>query len=758
MTALVRHAAARLRARRGRALLAAGGIAAAAAMLGAGVTVAVSLHGGFERAADRADLPDVIARFDPRQMSDVRGRVGALPNVQGVSYRFEERRVHLWAHGTPEISSGQLEGVMPGRRGYAIVAGRDLRTGSDEAVVEQGLASEWHLSPGDSISFRTSTPPFSADRLRVVGIAVSPDNVAYPLASAPRVWVDYDAVTSFFAPGSGRPVNQALVWVNDPGWLDVTLEQARTASFGVGGLVFATRRGVEVQIDQAAGIVIALLVAFSLVALASAVVMLAASSRVEVERRIESFAVLRALGASPREIVAATAAEAALIALPAGGTGLLVGALAARAPADRVLAALDQFPAGWRLVPPLAACLLGIVVVVVLAAALPAWRACRRPVASMLRGGAGATPRGRTLPSGPAGLGMRIVVSRPARTLATAAVLAASCAVVLLMLALAGTLDALQNDPGALGKRYQLTARGSTATLDTVRALPGVGAAAQRFQADVADSYQLGESFQLVAYCGDRLRFEAPQLAAGRRAVRPGEAEVGEGLASALGLRPGTPLVTQFAGGGEGRFRIVGVVRAFDNDGRIAYVEPSRRICDAGGGTTVVQLADGASRSDVAAALDRTGLRAETVGGVTTRNAGFLGVLAALLRTIAVIDGLVCLYAVVQMLALTAYERRSSIALIRACGAGRLQVAAVFAGAALVVALVAASVAILAERLLLGPRAADLAASYAVISLAAGPREVAVVLAGVVVVGAAASAWVGRQAVRDPIVRALRQE
>jgi ABC-type antimicrobial peptide transport system permease subunit len=759
MRALVRHAVARLRVRWGRALLAAGGIAAASAMLGAAVTVAFSLHDGFQRAADRADLPDVIARFDQRDLSTVRERVGALPNVAGVSYRYEERRVHLWSHGIPEISSGQLEGVQPGRRGYAVVAGRDLRDGSGEAVIEQGLAKEWHLQPGDTISFRTSTPPVSAQQLRIVGVAVSPDNVAYPLASAPRVWVPYRLVASYFAPDARQPVNQALVWVHDPDRLDVTLEQARTASFGIGGLVFATRDAVRIQIDQAAGIVIALLVAFSLVALAGAVVMLAASSRVEVERRIESFALLRALGASPRAIVAATAAEAMLVALPAAVLGLLVGTLAARGPADRLLEALDQFPAGWSLLGPLAICLCVVVGVVAAAACWPVWRACRRPVASMLRGGvSGSTPRGRGLPAGAVGLGMRMVVSRPVRTLATAAVLAASCAVILLMLALATTLDSLESDPGVLGKRYQLTARGSASTLDAVSAVPGVGAAAQRFSADVADSYQLGESFQLIAYCGDRLRFEAPQLAAGRRATRPGEAEVGQGLASAIGLQPGTPLVTQFANGGEARFRVVGIVRAFDNDGRIAYVQPGARICDAGGGTTVVQLTDGASRSDVAAALARAGFPTATVGGVTTRNAQFLGVLAALLRTIAIIDGLVCLYAVVQMLALTAYERRSSIALIRACGADTAQVAAVFAGAALVVAAIAAPVAIVVQRTLLGPQAADLAATYATISLAAAPRDIAAVLAGLLVVGVAASAWVGRQAVRDPIVRVLRDE
>ena len=56
MTA-IRQALAQLRARRGRAVLAAGGVAAAAAMLGAAVTVGDSLAGGFDRAASAAHLP-----------------------------------------------------------------------------------------------------------------------------------------------------------------------------------------------------------------------------------------------------------------------------------------------------------------------------------------------------------------------------------------------------------------------------------------------------------------------------------------------------------------------------------------------------------------------------------------------------------------------------------------------------------------------------------------------------------------------------
>ena len=110
------------------------------------------------------------------------------------------------------------------------------------------------------------------------------------------------------------------------------------------------------------------------------------------------------------------------------------------------------------------------------------------------------------------------------------------------------------------------------------------------------------------------------------------------------------------------------------------------------------------------------------------------------------------------MLALTAYERRSAIALLRACGAGGWQVSAVFAGAAVVVTVVAAPIAVLLERLVVGPRAATLAASYADISLAAGPGEVAAVLIGLAVIAGVASGWVGRGAMRASVVAGLRRE
>ncbi len=68
----------------------------------------------------------------------------------------------------------------------------------------------------------------------------------------------------------------------------------------------------------------------------------------------------------------------------------------------------------------------------------------------------------------------RLVLARRVRLAATLASLAICSAFVLLMLALASELSTLENDPAALGRRYQLTAALPAAEAVRVRALPGV--------------------------------------------------------------------------------------------------------------------------------------------------------------------------------------------------------------------------------------------------------------------------------------------
>jgi ABC-type antimicrobial peptide transport system permease subunit len=737
-----------------RARLAFAGVLLAAAMAGAAVTVAYGLATGFDRAAREADLPDVIVRFRPERTAEIDRIVGALPGVAARAYRLEANRVFVNSDGGAS-QNGAVELVGDGRRGYAIVDGRDVDGRPNEAVVERGIADHWQVGVGDTIQVGR------LGSLRVAGIAVAPDNVAFPLASAPRLyvsraWLQREAGFAF-------PVDTALIWAASPRSVDVMLQQARATSTQVRDVRFLTRSGVRVLIDSAAGIVIALLVAFSLVALFAAATMLAATTAADIQRRLPALGVQRALGFSRVSLAREHAVRALRTGIPAAVLGLTLGALAVRGPSAALLSALNEQPPGWALLGPLALAWAAIVAVVAMAAGWPAWRATARPTVALLRGGELRSSRvGRLrLGGGFAALGARLALARRGRAAATVAVLAVTSAVVLLMLGLASLLTALRDDPGSVGKRYQLTAALPADRVAAVRAIPGVRDAAPRYVVQGADSFALGEPVKLLAFPGDHTRFEDPPLDRGRRLRTNGEAEVGVGLAQALGIGVGSTLAVQLPSGREARFRVVGTVRALDDSGRVAYVRPARVL--AADPTTqpqiVVRLARGADRDAVARRLSAMGPRpAAPVGGATTRNGAFLGTLATLLRAVAAIDALVCLYALVQALGLVARERRPTLALLRATGAGEPTVAAVLFGAALAVAVPAALLALALERFVLAPFVGRLAAGYADLGAGASAGQAALALGGLAALGLAAAAWVARRAVSEPPVAGLREE
>lgn len=288
-------------------------------------------------------------------------------------------------------------------------------------------------------------------------------------------------------------------------------------------------------------------------------------------------------------------------------------------------------------------------------------------------------------------------------------------------------------------------------------------AAAPRYELPGGDSFDLGETLTVVAYPGDHTVFENPPLAAGRRARSAREAEVGQGLADAVGVDVGGTLAIQLQSGGELRFRVVGIDRVLQNDGRVAYVRAAaiaRAEPDAPS-SIAVRLDDGAPPGAVAARIAAAGFppRMATAAATATAapgGAGFLGVLAELLRAVALLDGAICLYALVQALALTARERRGTIAVLRSAGAGRDTVARLLGGAALAVTLPAAVLGVVVERLAFGPAVARLAAGYVSLPVVAGAGQVALVVAGIIVLAAAAAAWVARRAAREPIVAGLR--
>jgi ABC-type antimicrobial peptide transport system permease subunit len=712
-------------------------------MLIAALVVSDSLGFGFDRAASAAHLPDIIVRFRPQPTARVAQRIAALPDVDAYTMRAELTGVGL-ATANEFASGGVVEVIGPGRRGYAIVAGRDV-SALGEVVVERGLATAWHLSLGETLDID------GLGTRRVVGFSESPDNVSYPL-SAPRVYVSLGPAFRF------TRVNLADIWLRDPSKLDEVLVQARATSYGLRGIGFVTRSGVRVLLDQAAGIVIDLLVALSLIALATAGAMLAASARAEVQRRLKSIGVRRAVGASRGHLALVQALEALFVAAPAATVGAVGGVLATYGPTSRLLVLLNEPAPGASLAPALIAAWAAAIAIPVLAAAWPAWRAAGRPAVGLLRGAELARGRGGlALPrAGLTVLGARLAGARRVRLLSTAATLGFSTAFVLLMLALASALSSLETDPGALGKRYQLTAQLPASAAARVARIRGVQAAAPRYESEAADSFSLGETVDVVAYPGDHTVFEAPPIVSGRRLRGPRQAEVGLGLAQALGLDPGSTLALQLQSGRELRLRVAGVVSSLAHDGRVAYIPAGTLLAADPGAADSEQLAVRLKpAADAAAVTAALGPSATPATGAVGRGVPLVAVLRSILRAVAVVDGLVCLYALIQACALTVSERRRTVSVLRAFGAGTTAVGRLLLGAVVALVAPAALLGIVLERLVLGPALAHLAASYVSLSLGASGGEVALVLAGLVVAGLVAIVWVTRQTTRENVIAGL---
>ena len=753
MRAVLADALAGLRARRGRTALAGAGVFGASLLLGVVATAAYALATGFDRAADRADLPSVIVRFDDEDRGAVDKRVRALPNLAARAYRTEITRVRLQARGR-DVDEGVVHIVGGGRRGYAIVEGRDLGGRGDEAVIEAGLAREWGLGPGDRLNVGR------LGQVRVAGVALSPDNVAFPLVRTARVYLSRSGLVRRFGGGEPR-INVALLWARDESRTDVLLSQARASAGGLSSLRLTTRAGVRALVEQGAGLVVALLVAFALVAAGLAGVLLAAGARSDVQRRLPVIGVRRALGAPPSAVVALHAAEGALVAAPAGAAGVGLGGLLATGPVSAVLDALNELAPGAGAQVALLLVLWGAVVGLVAAtAAWPAWRATRDAPAALMRRGDVRPPRGRPGASAGVGLlGARLVTAHRARFVALVAVLGAAAAVMLLLLALASLLTTLRDDPATLGKRYQLTAGLHPGRAQEVEAIPGVRGAAPRYEVDAVSATSLGSPLRLIAYPGDHTRFEAPALADGRRVRAAGEAEVGAGLADAVGLRVGSTLAVQPGAARELRFRVVGIVRALQDEGRVAYVRPRRLVAALPflDGPLAVRLEPGADPDAVRRDLAALGAVPRSVSGATGDDRGLLDVLASLLRLVALTVALVCLTSLVQALALTAAERRGAVATLRATGADTRALRRLLAGAATAVVVPAALLALALEGLVLAPATERLAAGYADLPLRTGFGQVALVAVGLIVLTASASAWTARRLAREPVVTGLRE-
>jgi len=362
-----------LRSRRRRAVTAGVGIALAAAMLSAAVVISYGLGTGFARATRAAGLPDIIARFNNAGEHRVAARVSALPDIARFALRLEIVDGEIGFHGR---RTGAIIEVLdrPGRyQGYAVVAGRGLSQLGPEVLVEKAFADAWGIRAGSFL--RLGDGDFGPGR--VVGLVAGAADVGYPLAKA-RIYLSRPAIDAHFGGREQFPqVDLAEIWLRNPAYVNEVLAQARATSFGLKDIQFATRSGIRVLLDQAAGIVIDLLVALSVIALVTAGVLLAASARAEVQRRLGAFGVRQAVGESRGQIVLAQVVEGLLVSVPFGSLGVALGVAATYGSASRLLELLNEPAPAWSLWWPLLLAWVSAVGFPAVGAAWPAWRSRR---------------------------------------------------------------------------------------------------------------------------------------------------------------------------------------------------------------------------------------------------------------------------------------------------------------------------------------------------------------------------------------------
>lgn len=326
-------------------------IALALAVVAALVTI------GTNRSIDRVFADPTLAgnpeeiRLYPLDAAAASAIPEALERASGVASWFTETPADL-ALGD-ETFLGLAMGDDVAGSGFAVQEGR-MFTRSGEAVAGWGLLNRFDLDVGDTVTVDVAGTPVA---LRIVGWYRETEDTGeilrFPLGDL-----------------------QAAQPGRDPEWASVNLiagaDPDQVAAALSGELAGAAR--VEVQEAGASDGIDAFRVAFLLVSALVIVVAFAnllSTMLLAARERSHDFGVLRAVGVTPRQIVAMVAAGAAALAIAAGVVGVPVAWLVTSAVTGVVGSASGLGP-GIGVSPGLAGTLVVVPIVVGAAAALGA--------------------------------------------------------------------------------------------------------------------------------------------------------------------------------------------------------------------------------------------------------------------------------------------------------------------------------------------------------------------------------------------------
>lgn len=324
------------------------------------------------RSPVRTDLVRTIERTP--------GVAAAVPDIEGAGQLVGADGGPIGGQGPPTLAGNWIDD--PELNAYRLAEGREPAT-TGEVVVNRGAAKKGHLRIGDTTVLRTPDPV----RVTIVGLATfgGEDGMAQ---------VTFTGMTRTDAEKylTAKPGEAASIRVRaGPGVGQGELVAALTPVLpkGVEAITGqeSARENTDMISSQFLTIFTTLLLVFSGIALLVATFSIHNTFAIVVTQRTRENALLRALGASRRQVTASTLTEATVVAVAASAVGL-AGGVGIAAGLQALFPAIGfPFPDGDLVISGLSMVLpLAVGVVVCLASALlPAARAGRTAPLAALR-------------------------------------------------------------------------------------------------------------------------------------------------------------------------------------------------------------------------------------------------------------------------------------------------------------------------------------------------------------------------------------
>ncbi|MEW1634642.1 FtsX-like permease family protein [Streptomyces sp. NPDC093801] len=317
-------------------------------------------------------------------------RLAAVPGVAAARPAVDGSATLSAKDGSP-LRAGNTMGKLaaayvPGPDGtdgrHPLTAGRAPRT-AGEVALDRGTAAAGGYSLGDTVALATDGPVL---RLRLVGIVSTTD----PRVTAGGTLAVLDRATAqglFATPGRYTGIDLSAAPGTDPDELARRVSALLPAGRAEATTAKALAERQSVFIDTRTRSYSRLPLVFAVVSLFIGSFLIVNTFTMLVTRRSRETALLRAIGATRRQVVASVLAEAALIGLVASVLGFALGLGVATVLPDVLGGADEPLPRGPLVVGPapvLASLAVGVGVTV-LAAWLPSRRAARTAPVEALR-------------------------------------------------------------------------------------------------------------------------------------------------------------------------------------------------------------------------------------------------------------------------------------------------------------------------------------------------------------------------------------